>query len=72
MKSYDKSFKEFVLFGRTEVNINNITDEDFIDLLLSADAYVTKEALTPQEIIEKFSDILTDKQKQIIYEHNKI
>ena len=72
MKSYDKSFKEFVLFGRTEVSINNITDEDFIDLLLSADAYVTKEALTPQEIIEKFSDILTDKQKQIIYEHNKI
>lgn len=72
MKSYDKSFKEFVLFGRTEVRIEDVSDDDFVDLLLDADAYVRTESLTPQEIIEKYGVILTEEQKQIIYEHNKI
>lgn len=72
MSREHESFKEFLLFGTTYVNIEDVSDEDYVDLLLSVDAYVTKETLTPQEIIEKYSEVLTDKQKQIIYEWNKI
>lgn len=68
----NKSLEYFLLFGRTCIIVEDIPDEDFVDALWEADAFLTTEHLTPQEIVEKYGEILTKEQVQLIYGRDKI
>lgn len=68
----DKSFEEFLLFGRTCIRVEDIPDEEFMDALWESDAFLTTESLTVQEIIDKYGEILTKEQIQSIYGKNEL
>lgn len=68
----DKSFEEFLLFGRTCIRVEDIPDEDFVNMLFDAAAFLTTQQLTPLEIINKYGELLTKEQIQLIYERGKI
>lgn len=58
----DREFKDFILYGKPTTWFNNDTLKD----ILEYDSVVKTEQLSISEIIERFRDLLTEKELELI------